>query len=244
MLASIAVTLMFIGVSHALVGGEGLREQAKLRLAATKLRGIHQGMVTFSQGNRDFYPGMDDKGGLAKKKIEAAKDIYGTKSTSGAEPSYRITVMLRGAYFPPDYPISPFDDQQTKSPAKVGKDITDDHFSFAMLRIDDTSKRVGEWRATNNSKAAVASDRNLGKGAGKDSRAVGKPTAEGWEGAVVYGDNHEEWNARNPLKNTEYGRVGQVSSDDLFAEDKTDKGDTGADAAMVYQDAKTYVNQK
>ena len=81
-----------------------------------------------------------------------------------------MAVLFRGSFFSPGYSIDFAEINQAKSPIKLGENVTPNHFSYAMLRIDHprATGRRHEWSATNNSRAPIMSDRNLGKDARYD----------------------------------------------------------------------------
>ena len=211
------------------------------------LRGIHSGMVLYAQGNKDFFPGLTNDGSQARTPITAKIAEYGTTSTSGYDVNYRMAILLRGNYFSPEYMLSP-NETESKSAIKPGENLTSSHFSFALLRISDSNAkgRRDEWKAANNSRAPVGSDRNLGPGAGDKAYSNHTAPGEGWRGSVIYNDNHAVFETSNRIK-TEYGpraESHEIDLDDLFADDADKDGKHGNDAAMVYQDDHTYVNQK
>ena len=129
--------------------------------------------------------------------------------------------------------------------------MTRANFSFALLRIDHALLigRRDQWRDTSNDKAVVLSDRNLADTGGAGARSVhSNDVASGWRGMVAYADNHVVFEVTPTLTSRTNYRpdddVNPVPVDNLFADDPDAQGRPNADAAMVYQDATTYVNQK
>lgn len=100
----------------------------------TQLRAIHQAIITYSNSNKSYYPGLKANGNNDRVTVEE-----------------RYALLLDGDFVPPEYVISPFE----TSPPKTG-------FSFAMLQLPEQGWRRHEWRQTLNSQAAVMSDRNIG----------------------------------------------------------------------------------
>lgn len=249
LLVVISIIALLIGILLPALGSA--RRTARQMQNSTHVRGIHSGMVLFAQGNKDFYPGLDSNGAIATLAIPAQAGIYGTASTDGAEVVYRMAVLLRGNYFSPEYMRSPAETNAAILPptATVAGSMTaGQNYSYAMLNITTISwPRVGEWRATNNSRAAVISDRNIGTAAtGTSAQSVHTSTGDGWRGSVCYNDNHAQFETTDVIK-TEYALKGEVTADQLFSAGQTTSAATAvndADAAMVFKDKTTYTNQQ
>ncbi len=227
------------------------RRNARAMQNSTHLRGIHAGMVLFAQGGHDIYPGLDHNLNPVSKSIAAGPDTFGTATTDGASALYRLTYLVRYNFISPDY---------LKSPAETDPDIVDPiagqnmlpgrHYSYAMLNISQPGAgRNNEWRATNNSIAPIACDRNIG---GQGSTTLPPSTTaqsiftnpgEGWRGGVVYNDNHAVFETTDIVQ-TEYHQQGKIDIDGLFSDQEvTANGTQGADAAMVFKDNVSYSNQ-
>ena len=82
---------------------------------SSQLRGIHYGMVLFSQDNNTYFPGLDKEGNRLEN--------YSTE--------YRFQLLLEANYFVGEYAISP---SETKTIWKEGK-VTSDMYSYAMLNL-------------------------------------------------------------------------------------------------------------
>lgn len=113
---------------------------------SSQLRGIHQGLVTFANSNKNWFPG-----------------IYPDGTTLYLSVEFRFQTLIEDDYITPEYPIShsetekmePWEDQDTP--------ITEHNYSFAMLQLpEDEDGRRSEWSQTLNSQAIVVSDRNTG----------------------------------------------------------------------------------
>jgi predicted Zn finger-like uncharacterized protein len=210
------------------------RTTARKMTNSTQQRGIHQGMVTFAQGNKTptgdgFYPGLDRNGNTLTDPLTG---VY-TANPDGRDPAYRYALML-GMYFTPDYMISPMDGG-TKTPAWGGQ-LTSANYSYAMLDISESARgRRGEWKETINSSAVVLSDRNTGSPNAPSSIWSGTPGE--WEGTVTMNDGSATWltyfdmttGLPAPIvQNTRYADGPINTTDDLF-KDETN----GDDALMI-----------
>lgn len=159
----------------------------------------------------------------------------------GATPAGRYAEIIGSNFTTPEMLTSPL---ESKTAWQTGEMLSTDHFSFAMLRVNDGGVRVEDWSNTTNSQAVVLSDRNLAGIAGAGARSIHAPDGDAWRGHVVYNDNHVELETSNILSGTRYTGALEHRSDDLFADDADPAGQLAADAAMVYQDGETYVNQR
>lgn len=224
------------------------RQHARRMQNGTHVRGIQMGMVLYAQGNRDFYPGLNADGSKATKTVAAIPDqMYGYATADGSHVAYRFAVLLRGNFFSPEYMVSPAETNKGIAVAEVGKNFADGAaYSYALLNISDLKQpRVGEWRATNNSRAAVVSDRNIGgEPSGKGAQSIHTNIGEGWRGSVGYNDNHVNFENTDVLIN-KFAGPEEIAADKLFSEmEKTERGKSGADAAMVFKAGDAYVNQQ
>lgn len=247
MFVLLVVCVLGFALVWPMIAGSSSRRHSRHMQNSTHLRGIHSGMVLYAQGNKDFFPGLTSDGSEARSALPASAGTVGTTSTSGYDVNYRLTILLRGSYLSPEY-IRSYNETEPKQAINWGDNLTTSHFSFAMLRISDSNAkgRRDEWRATNNSRAAVASDRNLGSGTSDKAFSNHTTLGAGWRGSVVYNDNHAVFETSSLVK-TEYGvheKDHSIDLDDLFADDADKQGQHGNDAAMVYQNDHTYVNQK
>lgn len=237
---AVVLTVLLIAVASAQQPNTGTRDRAQMQKHALHVVGMHNGLILYAQGNNDWYPGVDAQGKEQQATKKTANSI-GSGKLTGYHPGARIVPLLNGNFFTPDYAISPLDKE--KSPAKNGQDISSSNYSWAMLRLSDekATGRRSEWHCTINSQAAAVADRNTAAKAGKDARSI-LDGDNGWQGTIAWNDNHVEI-VRSNVQRTSFGQA-QVGKDDLFADDKDDNGKTGNDAAMVYHDASSYVDQK
>ena len=129
------------------------REQAGCRTDSVQLRGIHQGMVTFSQGcrsggNDGAFPGIYLKGTAAA--AVNTGDFRAPAVTSDATfIANGLARMMNGNYFTPDYAVSPGEKNPTVKPAvphavggrfsppAASGTVTSANTSYAWLNIAD-----------------------------------------------------------------------------------------------------------
>ena len=258
-LVETVLLLLMVGLvlTFALPSSGAARRTARRMQSITQLRGIHQGMVTFAQGNKEFFPGLNAKGEILE---DTAEDTG--HSGDGDYVQARYWLLLSEFFFEPDFIISPSEtawvweydaeEEDFQAPVQWGEDVK--HYSYAMLSINGeageapTYHRGVEWSAQRfNSQAIVLSDRNTGIDAedGVQSIHVSRPGA--WEGSVLWNDNHVEF-AQTHLFETQYGEGALnveedfwIPTDNLFSHDTPadpEEPSAGADALMpVYGDA-------
>ncbi|MEX0653397.1 MAG: prepilin-type N-terminal cleavage/methylation domain-containing protein [Phycisphaeraceae bacterium] len=153
----------------------------------TQLRGIHQAMVMYAQGNGGHFPGLDRHGDPAALAVEN-----------------RLKILLDDNYFTPEYLVSPNETDPAIHEWQPGSAFTADNHSYALLQVPAAGGRHAEWSETLNTEAIVMSDRNTGTSANPASIYSGQPIADrhrppyawhqrrhgpGWSGVVVRNDN-------------------------------------------------------
>ena len=184
----------------------------------SQLRGIHQAMVIFAQGNNSWFPGLDH---------------HGNGNPTVEE---RFQLLLDANYFTGEYAISP---AETKTVWTPGQTVTTANYSYSMLELNpgatcDVGKpltqgaphaRRKEWRDTINGDAPILSDRNTGTAAKPSS--IHTNTPGDWRGSVAYNDNHVVFETTHVIPKTTYAGV-VTTSDDLFA------APTDSDALLIH----------
>lgn len=196
-LIELAVVIVILGLLVAILlpAIGAARRTASGVQQSTQLRGVHQGMVIYAQGNGSYFPGREKNGNVVAPSVEA-----------------RLGILLENNYFTGEYIVSP---AETLTAWTTGT-LTSRHYSYALLRIDGGG-RLAEWRETLNTQAIVASDRNTGSA--DEPRSVwtkALPAAAEWRGTVVYNDNACIFQHTNVLP-TRYGEAAANRKDDLFA---------------------------
>jgi len=227
------------------------RRTAKRMQNSTQLRGIHQGLVTFANSNRNNFPGLTSRG-------ETLPDNDNNTGSSGDGETVqaRYWIMLRGEFFTPEYAISPLETAEVTEyepgldnvAAPVQWNDRVKHYSYAMLDIRPASPgRRAEWKQTLNSQAIILSDRNTGHDADErvNSIHVDEDEEGAWRGSVLWNDNHVAFDNRHDHFATKYG-AGQLLQeegadwgdgyDNLFSSEDTPNGQAGYDALMLIAD--------
>lgn len=240
LLVVISIIALLIAILLPALGAA--RTSAQRMSNNTQIRGIHQGMVTFAQDNKSYFPGLTNDGRIAT----AAQGKVATSTTRfsanvvGAHTGHRVAAMLNAALVTPEYFLSPAD--STKTPAEEDTDITAANYSYAMLRTLDDAGGVAtnlrlelaaeEWSETLNSQAVVLSDRNTGSDDDAAASSIWTDENSGdWSGGVAKNDNSVGTEASQFIEQTRYGKEDLVTDDNLFADTGTH---TTADAAMIF----------
>jgi len=165
------------------------RTSARQMQNSTQLRGIHQGMFTFAQENKGWFPGIDSdgqpyRGNQTIGHFQTSGSTY-RSAGYGVNVARRLAILYELDYYPTDYLISPGDENKATPDTSipVGTDnVTPDNYSYAMLSFNkqrDTgtlwsytaladpsfrwkaSRRGQEWRDTANAQTVMLSDRAI-----------------------------------------------------------------------------------
>jgi len=243
LLVVISIIALLVGILLPALGAA--RRTARQMQNGTQVRGIHQGMVIFSNNNNTYYPGLNPSGARYTLQSTDASLPYfisatqTTVSTESAHPASRFRQLLDARAFDGEYLISPSETGNPHSgdvslvPGRqtggaivtgaTGATVGSVMYSYALLNIYDGGRRNDEWRDTNHTGAVVISDRAIHVGAAAGiNRSVHTDPAVGthdWKGSIGYGDNHVEFEPDNTV-DTVYGteaRVSKVANDNLFA---------------------------
>ena len=239
LLVVISIIALLIGILLPALGAA--RRTARQMQNSTQVRGIHTGLVLFSQGNNTYYPGITTIGGLSAT-IENATAGTGAVSLTASEVQNRFRILLDDNYFTAEYIISP---SETKTNYSGGTDnVIASNYSYALLQVGTSEvagsilgigQRTNEWRDTSNSEAAVITDRaknNDDTGTAGTIKSVHtNPSSDTneWRGSVGFNDNHVTFEATHNQLSLQYGSA-TTNPDDLFVT----AGVNADDAAMAY----------
>ncbi|HAI10487.1 MAG TPA: hypothetical protein DCM28_02205 [Phycisphaerales bacterium] len=214
LLVVISIIALLIGILLPALGAA--RRTARQMQNSTQIRGIHSGLVLFSQGNNTYYPGVNTTGGFKTTDVE-----------------FRFQELLDDNYFTGEYIISP---SETKTASTTTpQTISTANYSYAVLQILGASgNRGNEWRDTSNSEAVVLSDRAKDNGTGIKSVHTNPSSTNvnEWRGSVGFNDNHVTFEATHNNITTQYGDD-TTNNDDLFAHS------SDSDALMIYSGSGT-----
>ena len=179
---------------------------------STQLRGIHQGLVTYANSNKNYFPGLG-RDGLEDTQVLDWDDEAVPPMRAGLGVDQRFAILLHGDYMTPEYLISPSETDPNIKPWPEQGKITTGHYSYAMLQIPDKGGRYDEWKQTLNSQAIVLSDRNTGTAAKPSS--IHTDRGEPWAGSVLWNDNHVGFESEDWFE-TKYGDRELNERDRLF----------------------------
>ena len=251
LLVVISIIALLIGILLPALGAA--RTAARQLGNSTQLRGIHQGMVTFAQGNKTggqdgYFAGLDERGELLVGVTGVAGQTWGGAT---ALPSNTIAIMLNDDLFSPEYcrnPLDPIGDLDIDTNFNVGA-----NFSYSMLQLHSSQAanvqpdkaRADEWTETLNTAAPIMADLNTGLDAvvgGQVSSFWTEENSGEWRGGIVNNDNSTGFETTPVLENTKYGNHETNTTDNLFAEDGTTT--LTADAAMIGNAIDQFTNQR
>lgn len=255
LLVVISIIALLIGILLPALGAA--RRTARQMKSNTQVRGIQQSLVMFSQGNKNWYPGIRSNGTMA-----VPTGLATANSGIGTTVEARYAILLQADYFQGEYCISPVEDAArfVWTTGTVGTL----NYSFSMLRIGagiedlngnpvsrNNQFRREEWKQTLNQSAIVLSDRVVDLG-GTPSFSASDPLTHvsihtsdigDWKGSVAWNDNHVRFENKSVLV-TKYGNFDNDGSavngeDNIF---DTTNGTTAAEQANALMVNRSFGN--
>lgn len=200
---AIALFVLVLGVVLFMAVMQSSARDRKPTRNSSQLRGIHQGLVTYSTSNKEWFPGINELGEDEAITVEE-----------------RFQILIKDEFFTPEYAISPSEIDSDIEPwdPDGGEALSDRHYSYAMLQVPAKEDgRRNEWRLTLNSQAIVISDRNTGTPTNPHS--IHTDPGHGWAGSVLWNDNHVEFENGDCVFETVYDSGDLNRSDHLFVAD-------------------------
>lgn len=248
LLVVISIIALLIGILLPALGAA--RQTARQMVNNTHLRGTHQAFFTFSQENKGLFPGLfpDVQGGrgvlnggntaLRFPDLVSSGGDYEAGNSGNAR--LRLGAMVVGDFLPPEYTVSPSENNAEIRPWIPGEAFGRVHISYALTRIGNGGNNspglIEEWRDTANGQAIIASDRDTsGNAAGAIAPRESLHTEAGseeWRGGVVWNDNHVTFEEDEIVDTTLADN--QINMDDnLF--DQAEASAVGLDEDSNYQ---------
>lgn len=195
---AIALFVVIVAVALLIPAINAARHTDTRRPRSSQLRGIHQGLVTYSNSNKNWYPGMNPDGTPLDLRVE-----------------HRFQILIKGDYITPEYAISPSETEPLTGWEDRKTHLTKGNYSYAMLQIPEAETgRHSEWHITLNSQAIVLSDRNTGAKANPKS-IYNERGDKTWTGSVLWNDNHVGFEDTDEYE-TKYGGGELNEADKLF----------------------------
>ena len=112
------------------------RRTARRMQNSTQLRGIHQGLVTFANSNKNNFAGLNSQGSIL-----ANTDTTTGSSGIGSFVQSRYWILLTGDYFTPEYAISPSETSNVTEWVEGNAVLfgstagSEKNYSYAMLQL-------------------------------------------------------------------------------------------------------------
>jgi prepilin-type N-terminal cleavage/methylation domain-containing protein len=249
LLVAISIIAVLVGLLFPAIGA--VKRHAKQTENGTRVRGITQSMIQYSESHKKFFPGFVSAFSFTPNGATTTGN-----SGQGQTVEARFWLLLDGSYTDGAAVISP---QESKDTWTSGQ-VRTDNYSYAMLKIasqlgdptvgQNTSDRFRreEWLNEQNALAPVVSDR-LTAGPATVQAASDLTAYESfhdgsspgnWIGSIGYGDLHVQF-AKTPLIETRiagYANSADTTGlDDIFAQRENTIGGVDGDknAAMVYE---------
>jgi prepilin-type N-terminal cleavage/methylation domain-containing protein len=224
LLVVISIIALLIGILLPALGVA--RRTARQMTNNTQGRGIHQAMVTYAQGNRTYYPGLDQRGSSSNTNITGTTvfqfDASGNVATTSPQSGYRVAILLNGNFFTSDYVVNPADNTVTAASVNAAVSNTADQ-SYGWLNVNGATDRRAEWNDSLNSQAPILSDRNTGTATNVSSVWTVVNSGD-WRGMVVWNDGHTTTETTNLIPtDIKYGPGDMATGADLFQATRTDR---------------------
>ncbi|MEM1212767.1 MAG: prepilin-type N-terminal cleavage/methylation domain-containing protein [Planctomycetota bacterium] len=251
LLVVISIIALLIGILLPALGAA--RRSARQVTNSTQLRGIHQGMVTYAQQNKSFFPGVEGDGTFQAGLAPNPGVSFG--GTPGL-PTIGVAIMLNANSFTPEYANNPNDGFVSPADLSGAAIVSILNLSYAMLELNEDATDINtgnvmpnrdraiEWSETLNTRAVIASDKNTGGNGvvGDLVSSVWTETNSGeWRGTVVRNDNSTSFETTPVIETTSYGNGPDNEDDNLFLEDGSG-GEVDNDAAMIIETFGQYDN--
>ena len=211
----LSVVALMVGILLPALGSA--RRAARMMQNNTQLRGIHQGMVIYGQGNNRQYPGLDANGRI----FDGSQLNMPNYHQDGSTVEVRFQLLLENNLVSPEFLLNP--GEMTKYPWGQTGVLSADYYSYSMLQIHGSSTGAGdvpdrtgrarEWHETFNTQAPILSDRTLDA---SNYQSLWS-TTQGWRGGVAFNDGAARTEQSHVLR-TRYAQGPTNDRDDLFSE--------------------------
>ena len=250
LLVVISIIALLIGIL--LPALAGARNSARQLENTTRVRNIHQGLVSFSQQNRGWFAGRTSTGDFVNNTNTPSlytsgpnKYYAGDTAATGNGITVRYAQLLDGNYASNKTVVSPEDDVAIvlDGPGEVADESNGGpNYSFAMLSFFNLGDPAGEaaresaWRDTQNPTAVILTDRNTGGNATDQASSVWTTEDSGnWKGVVLFNDNSGGFETEQYV-DTRYGDRSPSSEDNVFDQAiKSGSGSGPGDAVMFFR---------
>lgn len=234
LLVVIAIIALLIGILLPALGQA--RRTARQMQNGTQLRGIHQGLLIFANGNNQWFAGLNRTGGGDTSNTWLKGAVQVSTQSNFGDPAYRLRRLAELDFFAGNYMIAPVEDKKSWSAGPLNTS----NFSYALLSVQTLlPQRINEWRATNNTEAVVLADRIIPNGVPYFKSVWTRPKQTGydeWRGNVCWNDNHVSLEDDMTVTTTYgSGRTKKSHTDDnMFIEE--DALGRRSDCWLVYRD--------
>jgi prepilin-type N-terminal cleavage/methylation domain-containing protein len=271
LLVVISIIALLIGILLPVLSSA--RNSARQMVNSTQLRNIHQGMVSFSQGNRTgggdgWFPGLGPTGDIHDG-FAAGDDFQAATEGAGGtiNGDDRLAILLNENSVLPEMLLNPNDREFEPAEANGATDAENfswENFTYGMSSLGNVAStnadwfltasynfNIGrrlEWKETMNSRAVVLADLNTGGATSTwddatDSSYWTTEDSGDWRGSIVMNDNSVSFQSSPILGTTQYATYDTQSGDNIFVPETNGLSPSGVDAAIVRLGANEYANQ-
>lgn len=212
----VVISIIALLIAILLPSLSAARMAARKLQSNTQMRGMHQGIVIYSQTNKGYFPGWDQSRGTGNP-WNWQSDLTNRPST---HVETRTSLLLEDDLVTPEYLIHPAEvGPQVPFDASQHNEFNVNHYSYAMLEVgvhNNTSHRrhlKQSWQDTANSRTVIMGDRVVQTPAGGDWANpdayfnIYSGSSGGLEIGLVFNDNHVEFINQGTVDTTEYDVV-------------------------------------
>ena len=265
LLVVISIIALLIGILLPALGAA--RTAARQLQNSTQLRGIQQSMVVFGEDHDGLYPGLRGRTGTYISDVVPPGQVP-QATTQGDNIHCRYLLLLNEGYLPADLLRSPAEDEffanggawvDYDPDPSVTYGFNNIFWSYSVLQITADgppavmiNKVQVEWGNTINAEAPVIADRLVNYRGLPNATILNDPTlhdslwtgphnGSGWQGSMVFNDNHTTFVGSSSVDRTRFGNAAANVNDSLFKFDTGFLPSVRSDAVFINKGRSTVI---